>query len=127
MGVAAVGDNVHAESARDAHDRRVAPEEVHDEPGYATVARVRHGAFEQRAAKSAAPVRREDRETEFGEIAVEGDMRCADEHTPIVVNAENRIADEIDSIDIGSDGICRKRRSEPQAPVPHGQREKMRR
>ena len=125
MGVAAVGDDVHAESARDAHNRHVAPEEVHDEPGYATVARVCHGAFEQGTAEATPTVRRQDREADLGEITFEGDMRRADELMPIVVNAENRIADEIDSIDVGSDGLCRKRRSEAQALVLQRQREKV--
>jgi hypothetical protein len=118
--------NVHIEPLLDAHDRRIPRETMQEEPRYATVACVRHGAVEQRAANAAATVSREDREAEFCEIVFEGHMRHANERALIVVNAENCVAAEIDSVDVGSDHSWRKRRGEPQAPVLHGQREKMR-
>jgi len=86
---------------------------MHDEPGYAPIARMRHRAFEQRAPKAPALVRGEDRKPDFGEIAFEGQMRYADKRAPIVVNSEYRIVIEVDSVDVGSDDAWRKGRSEP--------------
>lgn len=128
MGVGAAGafDDVHTEPLLDAHDRRIPRETVHEEPRYATVAYVRDGALEQRAANAAATVRREDREPKFCAIVFEGHVRHANERALIVVNAENCVAAEVDSVNVGSDHSWSKRRGEPQASVLHGQREKMR-
>jgi hypothetical protein len=99
---------------------------VHDEPGNAAGARVRHGAFEHRATKAARTVRRKDREPHFGEIVHEGHMGDTREHALIVVSAEDRVAPEVDSVDVGRDAAWRKRRAEPQGQVLAGQREKVR-
>ena len=125
-GLATACDNAHTEPLRDAHDRRIFRPKGHEEPRYASVACVRHGAFEQRTANAAATVHREDGEREFGEIVFDGHMRHANERALTVVNAENCVAAEVDSVNVGSDHSWRKRRGEPQAPVLHGQREKMR-
>lgn len=79
VGLAGACANVHTEPLLDAHDRRIPRETVHEEPRYATVAYVRHGAVQQRAANAAGTVRREDREPEFCEIVFEGHMRHANE------------------------------------------------
>jgi hypothetical protein len=88
--------------------------------------RVRYGASEQRAANAAATVCWEDREPNFGEIVFAGKMCQTNEHKPIVVKAEDCVAGEVDSVDVGGDDLWRKPRAEAQVPVPHGQRDKMR-
>jgi hypothetical protein len=74
VGLAGGCDNAHTEPPRDAHNRHIAREELHDESGYATEARVRYGASEQRAANATATVCWEDREPNFGEIIFAGKM-----------------------------------------------------
>ena len=60
------------------------------------------------------------------QIVAEGHMSHADEREVIVVNGENRVAIEIDPVDVGGDAVGRKRRAKSQSPVLRGQREKMR-
>jgi hypothetical protein len=42
------------------------------------------------------------------------------------VKTEDCIAGEVDSLDVGGDNLWRKRCAEAQAPIPNGQREKVR-
>ena len=86
---------------------------------------MRERALEQRDAEAKAAVLRQNREPELGLVAFEGHMRHANQHEPIVVNAENCVAIEVDSVDVGGDDSWRQRRAEPQAPILHGQREKV--
>jgi hypothetical protein len=126
VGLAGGCDNAHTEPPRDAHNRHIAREELHDEPGYATVARMRYGASEQRATNAAATVRWEDGEPNFGEIVVAGKMCRTNEHKPIIVKAEDCVVGEVHSVDVGSDCLWCKRRAEAQAAVPHRQGKKVR-
>ena len=87
---------------------------------------MRDDALEERASQAAATVRGQDREAEFGEIIIEGDVRRANERALFVVNAENRIVVEVDPVDVGNDGSRSKRRAEPETLILQGQREKMR-
>ena len=69
--------------------------------------------------------RRHHRESELGDIVPEAQVRHADEHQAIVVDTEQLVAIEIDSIDVGGHGFGGKRRAKPEPPVLRWQREKM--
>jgi len=99
---------------------------VHNESRDAAAARMRQSALEQHTAQPAGPMRREDREAHFGEIIHDGHMRDTRKLAAIVVYAENRVAPEVDPVDVRRDPFWRKGCAEPQAQVPHGQRCKMR-
>ena len=125
VGLAGAGDDVHAESRAMRMIGAFPARKCMKSLAYATVACVRHRAFEQRAADAAAAVRRQDREPELGDVVLEGDVRRGDKREPIVVDAKDRVAVEVDSIDVGGNRAWRKRRAESQTPILHGQREKM--
>ena len=69
---------------------------------------------------------RNDGQRDFGRIAVEGHVRHADEQVVIVVDAQDRVACEVDAIDVGGEGRGRQRPAEAQPPVGHRQGEQMR-
>src|SRR4030095_13983168 len=98
VGLTGAGDDVHAESPRHAHDRLVFRQEVHEEPRYAAIARVRHSAFEQRTSNAVATVLRQNREPKLGSVVSKGDMRRGDEREPIIVDPEDCIAAEDESL-----------------------------
>ena len=98
---------------------------MHEKPGNEPVPCVRRRAFEQGTANAVATVPRQDRKPEFGKVLPEGHMGDADEREVIVVDAEYRVAVEINGVDIAGDAIGGERRAEPQSPVLGWQRVKM--
>jgi len=86
---------------------------------------MRDGAFEQGGAKPAATIIRQDREPDFGEVVLEGDMRDANQDAPVILGAENGAMTKVDSVDVGGESRRRERRTEPQAAVPRGERQKI--
>jgi hypothetical protein len=87
---------------------------------------VRYGASEQRAANAAATVCWEDREPNFGEIVIAGKMCQTNEHKAIIVEAEDCVVVEVNSVDVGGNDLWCKRRAEAEGPVPHRQGKEVR-
>jgi hypothetical protein len=63
---------------------------------------------------------------EFGNIVNVGELRHANERKALTVDAKDRVALELDAVDVGGNDRWRERNAEAQGPVSRGQREKMR-
>jgi len=100
IGFARFDHDLHRLLAREVHHGVVLRQAVHEERPHAPIAGAQVRAREQRTADAAAAVPRQHRDPELGVPAAAGDVRRTDEVQSVVIDAEGRIALEIDARDV---------------------------
>src|SRR5215813_162085 len=118
--------NVHAEPLRDDPHSDVQRKKLHEHLRDTAVASMDRGTLEQCVADAAVAMLGEHRQPELRALTIERYMRHANESEAVVLNAKDRVALEVDPLDVIGNDSRSKSGAEPQASILRWQREKVR-